>query len=110
MSDLYFLVLIVASLICDAFRNEWRSCTCIYMHARCESRHKPTNERCDRHFGHEHRRLGVDVPDLAVPPRKDLHSTAPGISGKKRTAMVTPIQVTLSQITQHDLVFSVTRL
>jgi hypothetical protein len=58
----------------------------------------------DRHFGHEHRRLGVDVPDL-VPRRENVHSTAPGISGKKRTAMVTPIQVTRSQITQHDLVF-----
>jgi hypothetical protein len=64
----------------------------------------------DRHFGHEHRRLGVDVPDLAVPHRENIHSTAPGISGKKRTAMVTPIQVTLSHITQHDLVFSIVRL
>jgi hypothetical protein len=32
---------------------------------------------------YRHRRLGVVRPDLAVPPYKDTHNTAPDISGRK---------------------------
>jgi len=68
--------------------------------------YRPTNERFDRHFGLEYRRLCKDVPDFGgtYTALRPVAGIIPGNAMKSVSA--TSEQVTRSHITQHDLVFS----